>query len=444
MRICIVDDDAEVAGVLRRVLESLGAFQVGVLAPGPGFDAGLDACRADIVFTDLVMPGVDGFQVIERVRARDPDVPVIVLSGYSSLENAVKAVKAGAFDFLAKPFDPDSVELVLAKAVREVRSRWEAGERARQLVDGDRYLAALVGGSRPMRALRDWVLKVRSVSTSVLIEGETGTGKELVARAIHAGEGPFVAVNVAAIPTDLAESEFFGHRQGAFTGATRERAGLFAEANGGTLFLDEINAMDLSLQAKLLRVVQERTFRPVGDSREAATEFRLVCATNAPLDELVEAGRFRRDLYHRINVLAFRLPALRERAEDIPALAQLFMERFSRLHRRNLRRIAPSTLTLLAMRPWTGNIRELENVIEQAVIFADPAASELDAGTLGNLFGDSPSTGSPAGDRPRTLAQMQALYIRHVLERARGNKSEAARILDIDYKTLLRHLGREP
>jgi DNA-binding NtrC family response regulator len=367
---------------------------------------------------------------------------VIVLSGYSSLENAVKAIKAGAFDFLAKPFDPDSVELVLAKAIREVRSRWEAGERARQLVNGDRYLAALVGASRPMQALRDWVLKVRSVNTSVLIEGETGTGKELVARAIHAGAGPFVAVNVAAIPRDLAESEFFGHRQGAFTGATHERAGLFAEANGGTLFLDEINAMDLSLQAKLLRVVQERTFRPVGSSREVGTEFRLVCATNSPLEELVADGRFRRDLYHRINVLAFRLPSLHDRAEDIPALAELFMERFSRLHNRNLRRIAPASLTLLAMRPWTGNIRELENVIEQAVIYADPSASELDPGVIGNLFGEA-AAGPQAGDRPRTLAQMQALYIRHVLERSGGNKSEASRVLDIDYKTLLRHLGRE-
>jgi len=169
-----------------------------------------------------------------------------------------------------------------------------------------------------MQSLRDWVLKVRSVSTSVLVEGETGTGKELVARAIHADSGPFVAVNVAAIPTDLAESEFFGHRQGAFTGATHERTGLFAEANGGTLFLDEINAMDLSLQAKLLRVVQERTFRPVGSSREVSTEFRLVCATNAPLETLVEAGRIRRDLYHRINVIPIQLPPIMPTAYDLP------------------------------------------------------------------------------------------------------------------------------
>jgi DNA-binding NtrC family response regulator len=438
-----VDDDAEVASVLKRVLESLGDFEVSLCAPTAEMGARLDACRPDIVFTDLVMPGLDGFGVIELVRARDPEVPVIVLSGYSSLENAVKAIKAGAFDFLAKPFDPDSVELVLAKAVREVRSRWEAGERARQLVNGDRYLAALVGASRPMQALRDWVLKVRSVNTSVLIEGETGTGKELVARAIHAGAGPFVAVNVAAIPTELAESEFFGHRQGAFTGATQERTGLFAEANGGTLFLDEINAMDLSLQAKLLRVVQERTFRPVGSSREVATEFRLVCATNAPLDQQVAAGKFRRDLFHRINVLTFRLPSLRDRAEDIAALAQLFMERFSRLHRRNLRRIAPACLTLLTMRPWEGNIRELENVIEQAVIYADPATTELDAGTVGDLFGGAQGEWSAAGERPPSLARMQSLYIRSVLERTGGNKAEAARILDIDYKTLLRHLGRE-
>lgn len=443
IRICIVDDDVEVGSVLKRVLDSLGDFEVCVQAPGNDIDVRLEACLPDIVFTDLVMPQVDGFRIIEHVRARDPEVPVIVLSGYSTLENAVRAIKAGAFDFLGKPFDPDSVELVLAKAVREVRQRREAGERARHLVNGDRYLAMLVGSSRQMQSLREWVLKVRSVQTSVLIQGETGTGKELVARAIHAGEGPFVAVNVAAIPTELAESEFFGHRQGAFTGATRERAGLFAEANGGTLFLDEINAMDLSLQAKLLRVVQERTYRPVGASREVGTEFRLICATNAPLDEMVVSGKFRRDLFHRINVLTFRLAALRERAEDIPALAQLFVERFSRLHRRNLRRIAPASLTLLAMRPWTGNIRELENVIEQAVIYADPAATELEAGLIGDLFGDPSATRGSVGEKPQTLAQMQGLYIRHVLERTGGNKSEAARVLDIDYKTLLRHLGRD-
>ena len=442
IRVCIFDDDPEVGSILKRVLESLGDFDVHVQAEVCDVGMQISAWRPDIVFTDLVMPQMDGFQVIERVRVCDPEVPVIVLSGYSSLENAVKAIKAGAFDFLAKPFDPDSVELVLAKAVREIYQRREATERTRRIVNQDTYLAALVGYSRPMHLLREWILKVRSVQTSVLIQGETGTGKELVARAIHAGNGPFVAVNVAAIPTDLAESEFFGHRQGAFTGATQERPGLFAEANGGTLFLDEINAMDLSLQAKLLRVVQERTYRPVGASREVSTEFRLICATNERLEKLVESGKFRRDLYHRIKVLACTLPALRDRVEDIPALAQLFVERFSRLHMRNLRRLAPATVTFLMTRKWPGNIRELENVIEQAVIYADLAATELDASLVGELFGEA-RTGANMGNSPMTLAQMQSLYIRQILERADVNKSEAARLLNIDYKTLLRHLNKD-
>lgn len=443
VRVCIVDDDQDVGLTLKRVIDSIGAFEVRVQTEKCDIQTETLDWRPDIVFTDLVMPEMDGFAVIREVHAASPETPVIVLSAYSSLDNAVRAIKEGAFDFLAKPFDPDSVELVLTKAVRQVSDRNAVKALADAVATRDPWLAPLMGGSAPMQALRDWIVRVRGVQTNILIQGETGTGKELVARAIHGGHGPFVPVNVAAIPADLAESEFFGHRQGAFTGAAGHRPGLLAEAQGGTLFLDEINGMDLALQAKLLRVIQEHRYRPVGANQEIAAEFSLICATNEPLEQLVEEGRFRRDLYHRIKVLSINLPPLRQRQADIPILAQAFLERFARQHRRNLRRISAPGLAILKTRPWNGNIRELENVIEQAVIFADDAVTELDASLLRDVLDPATVAGAlPARGKAMSMAEMQAWYANEVLMQAGNNKSEASRILDIDYKTLLRHLNR--
>lgn len=445
IRVCIVDDDHDVGLTLKRVVQSLGNFEVRVQSEKCDITAETRSWQPDVVFTDLVMPEMDGFAVIDQVHSFDPEIPVIVLSGYSSIDNAVKAIKCGAFDFLAKPFNPDTVELVLLKAARRVSEQKAAKAHADEAAMRDQWLSPLIGTSSSMKALQSWILKVRGVKTNILLQGETGTGKELVARAIHGGRGPFVPVNVASIPLDLSESEFFGHRQGAFTGASATRQGLLAEAHEGTLFLDEINAMDLALQSKLLRVIQDRRYRPVGSSQEIPADFALICATNEPLEPLIEAGRFRRDLYHRIKVLSIHLPPLRERSEDIPILAQAFLERFARQHRRNLRRLNPSAVTVLRTRTWDGNIRELENVIEQAVIFADEAATELDASLLRNALAptDFSEGSSLSSNRQMTMAEMQACYVKEVLEQTRNNKSEAARVLDIDYKTLLRYVNRK-
>jgi transcriptional regulator with PAS, ATPase and Fis domain len=275
----------------------------------------------------------------------------------------------------------------------------------------------------------------------VLIEGETGTGKEMVARAIHAGRGPFLAINVAAIPDELAESELFGHQSGSFTGATGERRGLLLEASGGTLFLDEVNAMSLPLQAKLLRVIQDKAVRPVGANRELAVDFRLVCATNEDLERLVSDGRFRRDLYHRINVLTVRLPPLRERRGDIPRLAEEFLHKYARAHGRNARRFAPALLEALGRRDWPGNVRELENEIEQRVVMAPEGATEIGADPVAAPAQPGAPAPEAAPSQPRTLAEMEARYIREVMAAVGGNKSRAARILGIDYKTLLRKVG---
>ena len=445
VRVCIVDDDHDVGLTLKRVVQALGTFEIRLQTEPCDIQMEARSWRPDVVFTDLVMPEMDGFAVIDQVHCYDPDIPVIVLSGYSSLDNAVKAIKCGAFDFLPKPFTPESVEIVLAKAVRAVEEKLAARVFAEEMASRDPWLSPLVGASSAMQALRKWILKVRGVSTNILLQGETGTGKELVARAIHGSYKPFVPVNVAAVPLDIAESEFFGHRQGAFTGASTSRQGLLAEANGGTLFLDEINTMDLGLQSKLLRVIQDRRYRPVGSDQEVPADFALICASNQALEPLIEAGQFRRDLYHRIKVLSVNLPPLRERQDDIPLLAQVFLERFARQHRRNIRRINPSAFTVLKARPWDGNIRELENIIEQAVIFADDADTELDTAMLQNILSPqaNPHEGSVSSGQPMTMSQMQSWYAEDILARVKNNKSEAARLLDIDYKTLLRYVNRK-
>ncbi|MBI4740421.1 MAG: sigma-54-dependent Fis family transcriptional regulator [Betaproteobacteria bacterium] len=444
LNILIVEDEPDVAAILKRIVEAAGAYRARVLLDPSGLDAALDPLP-DLVLTDLAMPGLDGFEVIRRVRERDADLPVVVVSAHASLENAVRAVKSGAFDFLAKPFKPESVELILAKTERDRALR-------RRVAGADPELAALLGESAAMCRVREWIMTVRATRTNVLVEGESGTGKELVARAIHSGTGastvsaPFVAVNAAAIPEALAEAELFGYRRGAFTGASRDHAGLLREAHGGTLFLDEVNAMPGSLQAKLLRVIEEKRLRPVGGSQDVAADFRLICASNAALETLVDRGVFRRDLYHRIHVLHLRLPPLRERREDIPLLAEHFLHRYARAHGRNVRRLSPATAAALAGAGanWPGNVRELENVVEQAVVLCPPEHSELPVEVLPPALGGRGWAESPAtsGDgRPPTLAEVERRHVAEVLRQTGGNKAEAARLLAVDYKTLLRKLA---
>jgi len=434
LTILIVEDEPDLAAILKRIVEAAGPWQARILTDPTGLDAAL-ASLPDLVFTDLVMPGLDGFEVIRRVRERDPDLPVIVISAHASLENAVRAVKEGAFDFLAKPFKPEAVELILAKTERDRALR-------QRMSETDPELAAMLGETPAMRRVRQWIATVRPARTNVLIEGESGTGKELAARAIHGQRGPFVAINTAAIPEALAEAELFGYRRGAFTGATRDHPGLMREAHGGTLFLDEINAMPPALQAKLLRVLEDKRVRPVGGTQDVPADFRLICAANVALETLVEQGNFRRDLYHRINVLHLRLPSLRERRDDIGYLAEHFLQRYARAHGRNCRRFAPEVLTALLAAEWPGNVRELENVIEQAVVLCPPERAELPLAVLPPALGGQ--DWHAAAESPESslkLAEVERRHVREVLKRTGGNKSEAARLLAIDYKTLLRKLA---
>jgi DNA-binding NtrC family response regulator len=447
LRILIVEDEPDVAALLKRMIEASLACAVTVETnPAGGLAGLLKAVAPDLVFTDLMMPGLSGIDVIREVREYDADLPVIVVSAYATLDNAVAAVKAGAFDFLAKPFGLESVELVLAKARRELESRARQAELCRQMTERDSDLNALLGDSPQMRRLREWIVQVRGTRANVLIEGESGTGKELVARALHAGQGPFVALNMAAIPDELAEAELFGYKKGAFTGASRDRPGLLQEAHGGSLFLDEVNAMSPLIQAKLLRVLQERRVRPVGANREEVVDFRLLAASNTSLEDAVAAGTFRRDLYHRLNVLAVRLPPLRERRGDIAALAEHFVQRYARAHGRRTRRLAPDAVASLTGANWPGNVRELENVVEQAVILCPENAIEVPLALLPphlggqGWFGEASSPAATEG-QSATLEAIERRHILAVLNQCGGNKSEAARVLAIGYKTLLRKLA---
>ena len=441
--ILIIEDEPDVAGMLKRVIETCGRYRVEIAIGAGDLAERLASAAPELILTDLMMPAMDGFEVIRRVKACDPDLPVVVVSAFATLENAVEAVKAGAFDFLAKPFSPESVEVILAKVERERGLRARSAQLLEQLQERDSDLRALLGESAPMRRLREWVCRVRTVRTNVLIEGESGTGKELVARAIHAGQGPFVALNVAAIPDELAESELFGHRRGAFTGATAERDGLLLAAHGGTLFLDEVNAMSAALQAKLLRVLEDRRVRPVGADHETEVEFRLISASNEDLERRVRDGSFRRDLYHRLKVLHARIAPLHERVEDIPLLAEHFLHRYARAHGCRARRFAPDALAALMRNAWPGNVRELENVIEQAAILCPREAVEIPLAVFPAALGGgqgwlgeaaAPSAGA-------TLAEVERHYIASVLRQTGGNKAQAARILGIDYKTLLRKIA---
>ncbi|MCA1925133.1 MAG: sigma-54 dependent transcriptional regulator [Thiobacillus sp.] len=432
-RVLIVEDEPDVAHLLDRVIRSCGDYAIQRCTDPQQFAACLQTFRPDRVFTDLAMPGIDGFEIIRRVRAYDENLPVVVVSAHASLENAIQAIKIGAFDFLAKPFSTETVEIVLEKITRELALRARALEACRLAASRDPGLAALMGASAAMSEVREWIARVRPTRANVLIEGETGTGKELVARALRQGDSPFVAINLAALPGDLIESELFGHRRGAFSGAHTDHKGLIESAHGGILFLDEVNSAPPQLQAKLLRVLEDKRVRPVGGSAEIAVDVRFIAATNQPLEPLVAAGQFRRDLYHRLKVLGVTLPPLRARREDIPLYVREFVPRYARAHGRRVREASETLMRELVARDWPGNVRELENWIEQAVILSADDALELD------LPAGAPRPLTDAG-AANTLAAAERRHILHILAECGGNKSRAARVLGIDYKTLLRKL----
>ena len=371
-RILIVDDEEIVLRSCVRILENDDYHVDSVLDPWEALRR-IDENGYDVLVLDIMMPKIDGLQVLQHVKERHPDVDVVMMTGLSQIQTAVKAMKLGAFDYLSKPFDPDELKMVVDRALE--RQRLLRENRALKTEAGSKYrFENMVGGSPQMQAVYRLIAQCAPTNCTVLITGESGTGKEMVARAIHYNslrkDQPFVAVDCNTLSENLLESELFGHVKGAFTGATANKRGMFDMANNGTLFLDELGNIPLSTQAKLLRVIQEREYKAVGDTRTQTTNVRLLAATNRDPKAMVAEGTFREDLYYRINVFPIHVPPLRERREDIPALAFQFLKTFSEELERPVPKISEGAMSLLMSHAWPGNVRELQNAMHRAVILA--------------------------------------------------------------------------
>jgi two-component system response regulator AtoC len=447
-RILVVDDDRDMREMIEEDLVRRG-HEVLTAAEG---SAALDILRnedADTVLTDLNMPGTGGIELCRALQAERPDLPVVILTAFGSFDTALSALRAGAYDFVTKPVDLDLLALTLDRAVRHRRLE-QTLRRLQDEVRRSRRGGGLLGESRAMSEVQDLIARIADLDSSVLITGESGTGKELVARALHEQShrrgGPFIAVNCAALPENLLESELFGHERGAFTDARSARRGLFLEASGGTLMLDEVGELPLPLQPKLLRVLEERRVRPVGGSRELPCDVRIVTATHRDLEEAIDQGGFREDLYYRLNVLTLELPPLRARGNDILILAQVFVNEFAGRFQKGVKSIAEPAAGRLLAYPWPGNVRELRNVIERAVALA--RHNRLTVEDLPDRLRNPGATRTlPASwgetDNLLPLAEMERLYLRHVLDSVGDNRSLAAKVLGIDRKTLYRKLKGE-
>jgi len=437
--VLVVDDEKDMCDL---IVDYLGREGYEVEAAQSAREA-LEKFRTqefDVVITDLRMREMDGMQLLHEVKAIDRDIPVILITAFGSIDLAIEATKAGASNFVTKPFKMRQLEALVSKAVEQYRLVLENRRLLRE-VSGRYGHEQIIGQSKAMREIFRLVDLVADSPSNVLILGESGTGKEVIARAIHfrskRARGPFIPVNCSAIPEGLLESELFGHKRGAFTGAYSSRKGLFVEASGGTLFLDEIGDMGLGLQAKLLRVLQDREVRPVGSNQSIPVDARVIAATHKDLRAAVRDKTFREDLYYRLSVIPIRIPPLSERVEDIPLLVDHFLSRYAKTTGRPRKRITPRAVAALQRRTWDGNVRELENIIERLVVLTPGDLIDLD---------DLPFATAPEGPGGRdagrdewpTLDEMERRYVMQVLDRTAGNKEQAARILGINRRTLYR------
>jgi len=442
-QVLIVDDEPEMCALLSDVLKGEG-FAVETAASGEQALARMGAREFAAVITDLNMKGMPGMTLLREIKRLYPETNVLIMTAFGSVETAIEAMKQGAYDYVMKPVKTEEIALITEKAVREALLRKELLW-LRRAVEKEYSFNQILGKSKPMQAVFELIRRITPSASSVLITGESGTGKELVARAVHfnspRAQGPFVPVNCAAIPENLLESEMFGHVRGAFTDAKMDRKGLFEEAQGGTIFLDEISELPMSLQAKLLRVLQEKEIRRVGGTRSTPVDARVIAATNLDLAEQVRAKQFREDLFYRLNVIEVRMPALRERTEDIPLLAMHFIKKYADAMKKRVAGLTEGALALLMDYAWPGNVRELENVIERGVTLTRGekiVPEDLPQGVRGDA-GDRQMI-EEAAEKTRSLAEVERAYILRVLEKTAGNKYQAAQILAIDRKTLYRKL----
>ena len=446
-KILVVDDEE----IMRDVLSTLlAAENYSVDFAHNGAQALEKARESDysVVLLDLMMPDMDGLQVLEQFRKMESNPVTVILTAFASIEKAVKATKLGAFDFITKPFKNDEI-LLAVKNAAEHRRLLEENLRLKKSLRERYNFKNIIGKSAAMQQVFDLIAQVAPRRSTILVQGESGTGKELVAKAIHASSGradaPFVAINCGNIPSDLLESEIFGHAKGAYTGATSSKKGLFEVADGGTLFLDEVATISLETQAKLLRVIQEREFRRLGGLENIKVDVRIIAATNRDLQAAVEQGTFRDDLYYRLNVIVIKLPPLQERSEDVPLLADHFIKRYCEENEKELCVLEPSALKVLMDYHWPGNVRELENVIERAVVLApgNVITADLFPKNLSHFLPDSqvriPVDGLPLKER---VTNYERSLILAALDHTDWNQKRAAELLSVNATTLSEKLKR--
>ncbi len=438
IKLLVVDDDDSHRRTLIALLSEWGYAASGA----EDGETAIALCKAepfDLVVMDVRMTGVSGIEALKEIKAYNPAIPILIMTAYSGVENAVEAIKSGAYDYLTKPLDFDELKLTLERAADHASLRNE-NKTLRDMLASGLDSSGIIGRSPAMRRILDMAANVAPSEVTVLINGESGTGKELLAKLIHANSkrrgGPYIAVNCAALTETLLESELFGHEKGAFTGAEKRREGRFLAASGGTIFLDEIGEMPMSMQAKLLRAIQEREIQRVGGDRAIKVDVRILAATNKNLKEEVENGRFRQDLYYRLNVVSLELPPLRERFEDIPLLAAHFLRRYAVKNEKTVKGFTPGTMDRLVKYAWPGNVRELENTVERAVVLLMGeyiTERELPPGLLDDEGFDA-APGVNFADM--TLEEIERVIVTQTVESVGGNKSEAARRLGITRKTL--------
>jgi two-component system, NtrC family, response regulator AtoC len=445
-RILIVDDDQSMCELLQAGLKRRGFDPVYRTVPEDALRL-LDTDDFAVAITDLHMEGMGGLELCRRIAENRPDMPVVVITAFGSMETAIAAIRAGAYDFITKPFEMDQLALTIERAAKH-RALQDEVKRLRMAVNDSRKFDEMVGKSRTMAEVFDLLGRVAETEATVLITGESGTGKELIARALHnrgrRREGPFVAVNCAAMPETLLESELFGHVKGAFTDAKSARTGLFVTASEGTLFLDEVGEMPMGMQVKLLRALQERVVRPIGGNTEVPFNTRIVAATNRDLETEVAEGRFREDLFYRINVVRVHVPPLRSRGSDILILAQHFIEKFAKENGKNVLGISSPAAEKLMAYHWPGNVRELQNCVERAVALT--RFDQIVVEDLPEKVRDHRTTRVIVDSEDPTellpMDEVERRYILRVLEAVGGNKTQAAQVLGFDRKTLYRKLER--
>lgn len=435
-QILIVDDDSSHLKTLSTIIKSWGYNTSGA-------DDGNTAVRMvnerlyDLILMDVRMSEMSGIDALKQIRDYNPSIPIIMMTAYSSVDSAVEALKAGAYDYLTKPLDFDVLKLTLERALEHAGLK-EENKSLKQQIKGDYDLKNIVGKSRKMKELIEMMAMIAPSEATVLIIGESGTGKELIAKSIHFNSNrknsPLVVVNCAALTETLLESELFGHEKGAFTGADKRREGRFMQADRGTIFLDEIGETSATMQAKLLRVIQEREIQRVGGDETLNVDVRILAATNKNLEEEVEKGGFREDLYYRLNVVTLKVPPLRERQEDIPLLAQHFLKQYAEKNRKKVQAFTPLAMDMLLKHDWPGNVRELENVMEHAVVVCK-TDEIMPADLPDNVKRDTPSP-SPSPSPSRTLDQSEKQHILKILEVNQWNISKSAKDLGIDRVTL--------